>query len=183
MQICHSNNSVLCLIDIQPRLLSAMDQDEQATLINNSAKLIQASQQLELPCLISEQYPSGLGNSHPELLELATGTPVIEKTVFSCYSCDDWREQLQTTQRKQLILAGIEAHICILQTALESHAAGFEVFVVEDAIASRSFNNKFNAIARLRAAGVQITNTESVLFEWLQDAKHPKFKSISKLIS
>lgn len=108
--------------------------------------------------------------------------PVIAKTVFSCHRCDSWREQLQATQRKQLILVGIETHICILQTALEAHAAGFEVFVVEDATASRSFNNKFNAIARLRAAGIQITNTESVLFEWLQDANHPAFKSISKLI-
>ena len=180
MSLTHSNNSVLCIVDIQPRLLNPMDQDEQTALLSNS---IQASQQLELPCLISEQYPRGLGHSHPELLELAADAPVIAKTVFSCYSCDSWREQLQATQRKQLILVGIEAHICILQTALEALAAGYEVFVVEDAIASRSFNNKFNAIARLRAAGVHITNTESVLFEWLQDAKHPQFKSISKLIS
>ena len=124
-----------------------------------------------------------MGHSHPDLLQLSVDVPIIEKTIFSCYSCDNWREQLQSLQRKQLILVGIEAHICILQTALEAYATGYEIFIVEDAIASRCVNNKFNAISRLRAAGIQITNTESVLFEWMKDSKHLDFKSISKLIS
>ena len=183
MPLCNATDSVLCIIDVQPRLLAAMDQDEQSAVINNSAKLIQAAKQLNIPSLISEQYPSGLGNTHSVLLELATNETAIAKTVFSCYGNDEWRQQLKNTQRKQLVLAGIEAHICILQTALEAVAAGFDVFVAEDAVASRAFNNKFNAIARLRAAGVTISNTESVLCEWLRDAQHPHFKSISKLIS
>lgn len=181
--LCSSDNSILCVVDIQPRLLTAMDQDEQSSVISNTSKLLQASRQLYIPSLVSEQYPKGLGHSHSALLEMANESPVIEKTCFSCFGSEEWRNHISQLDRKQLILVGIEAHICVLQTALEAATAGYQVYVVEDAIASRSLNNKKNAILRMQQAGITVTNTESVLFEWLKDAKHPQFKSISKLIS
>ena len=91
-------------------------------------------------------------------------------------------ETVQRSRRKQIILAGMEAHVCVLQTALELHATGLQIFVVEDAVCSRRMKNKINALARLRQAGVIVTNTESVLFEWLRDAGHEHFKTISALI-
>ncbi|MFW5427315.1 MAG: isochorismatase family protein, partial [Methylophagaceae bacterium] len=95
---------------------------------------------------------------------------------------DEFMSSLRASHRRQVILTGMEAHICVLQTALALLAQGFEVFVVEDAICSRTQQNQDNALQRLRQAGVIITNTESVLFEWLSDAKHPKFRTLSKLI-
>ena len=89
---------------------------------------------------------------------------------------------LQHSRRNQIILAGMEAHVCVLQTALDLHATGMQVFVVEDAVCSRRMRNKTNALARLRQAGVIVTNAESLLFEWLRDARHEHFKKISELI-
>lgn len=177
-----AHDSILCLVDIQPRLLSSMDEDEQQALIKNTEILLKAASALGIPVVISEQYPHGLGTTHEALIELAADAPLIEKTVFSCHSNADWKQTVDSLDRRQLVIVGIEAHICVLQTAIEAKASGYTVSVVEDAIASRSFNNKFNAVARMRQHGVQISNAESVLFEWMKDASHPAFKQLSQLI-
>lgn len=180
--LANAHESVLCLIDIQPRLLAAMDQAEQAAVVTNSSKLLQAAKVLQIPRLFSEQYPQGLGQCHSALLSQAGNSPVISKTVFSCLSCEDWQHELDKLGRRQLIMTGIEAHICVAQTALEALEAGYDVHIVADAIAARGSDNKQLALTRLAHAGATINNVESVLFEWMRSAQHPDFKTISKLI-
>lgn len=176
-------NSLLVVIDVQHRLASAMPEDKRNQLLKQVSVLLQASQTLSVPTLVTEQYPKGLGPTEAELAEvLAENTPIIEKTCFSCLNSPSFIEKLNATGRKQIILTGMEAHICVLQTAMECQAAGLQVFVVEDGICSRKQDNKDNAIHRLRQAGVVVTNTESVLFEWLRDAQHSEFRTLSKLI-
>ena len=106
----------------------------------------------------------------------------LEKTAFSCCGAEGFDAAVCTDNRTQWILCGMEAHVCVLQTALELHARGLEVFVVEDGVCSRTDANHANALARLRQAGVIVSNTESVLFEWLRDAGDPQFKALSALI-
>lgn len=106
----------------------------------------------------------------------------IEKTGFSAAADESFRQALDRASRPQAILAGMEAHVCVLQTALELRAAGRDVFVVADACCSRTAANHANAMERLRAAGVTVANTESIVFEWLRDARHDCFKAISALV-
>lgn len=176
-----SDNSQLAIIDIQVRLLDAMPSESVPQLIKNISALIQAARTLQVPLLYTEQYPKGLGKTTPALAELLSSLTPIEKTAFSCAAVPAFNRQL-TSDRPQVILAGMEAHICILQTALDLHQQGKQVFVVEDAILSRTTENKANAIHRLRQAGIIVTTTESVIFEWLKNAQHEAFKHISKLI-
>jgi len=180
--IAQSKDCFLVVIDVQQRLMSAMPEAVQEPLIRQVRVLIQASNALDIPLAITEQYPKGLGPTEPELLSLSPATSTIEKTCFSCADADDFMSTLRASHRRSVILTGMETHICVLQTALALQAQGFQVFVVEDAVSSRTQENQQNAIQRLRQAGVIITNTESVLFEWLADAKHPEFRTLSKLI-
>ncbi|MBL1319526.1 MAG: hydrolase [Methylophaga sp.] len=176
------NNSLLVLIDIQQRLLSAMPEHAGEAMVHQAAVLGQAANKLNIPVMVTEQYPEGLGETVEALQSQVSFPEKIEKTCFSCADSNNFMSSLRTSHRRQVILTGMETHICVLQTALALIAQGFQVFVVEDAICSRTQQNQDNALHRLRQAGVIITNTESVLFEWLSDAKHPAFKTLSKLI-
>ncbi|OOZ38831.1 hydrolase [Solemya pervernicosa gill symbiont] len=181
--LCDSGQSLLTIIDIQPRLASAMPEASHRRVIDNSRRLLAAATLLEVPQLISEQYPKGLGHTEAELLDGLSGErQILDKSCFSCEASETIRSAVIDSGRRQLILAGMEAHICVLQTALAFTRAGLQVFVVEDAICSRVESNHANAAARMREAGVVITNTESVLFEWLRDARHEQFKAISALV-
>jgi nicotinamidase-related amidase len=135
---------------------------------------------LEVPILLTEQYPQGLGNTAPELLAFLPNIIPVEKISFSCMAAPKFSRQL-TRDHSQVIIAGMEAHICVLQTALDLQNSK-QVFVAEDAIISRNPANKANAIARMRDAGCIISNTESIVFEWLGKADGEAFKAISKLI-
>lgn len=180
--------SQLIIIDMQTRLITAMPQDALQSTIKNAAILAQAASLLAVPSIITEQYPKGLGHTVPELLAyLPTVTPV-EKITFSCLAEPKFSRQL-TRDHTQFVLAGMEAHICVLQTALDLMAStsgnntlARQVFVAEDAIISRNAANKANAIARMRDAGCVISNTESIVFEWLGKAEGDAFKAISQLI-
>lgn len=181
--LCRAGNSRLLLIDLQTRLLGAMPENDRARVLRNTGILLRAASLLAVPALLSEQYPRGLGATDEQLVELLPAqTPVVEKTRFSCCGVPDYWWQLQTEDRRQAVIAGVEAHVCVLQTALELAELGRQVFVVEDAVCSRDPANAANALARLRQAGVVVTNTESVVFEWLGDAAHPQFKAVSALI-
>ena len=179
--IAQAGLSQLVIVDVQTRLAAIM-QPEAAmqAMIKNCGILAKAAAMLEEPTIFTEQYPQGLGSTVPELLAELRQMKAIEKTVFSCAAEPRFMRQL-TSDRSQIILAGMEAHICVLQTAL-ALVETKQVFVVEDAIISRNPANKANAIARLREAGCIITNTESVVFEWLGKAEGDTFKAISKLI-
>ena len=173
-KLARAADSALVVIDIQERLAAAMPARE--PVVRAAGILVEAAARLEVPVLVSEQYPKGLGHTVAELAgKLPAGAVRVEKTSFSACGA------LPLT-RPQAVLAGMEAHVCVLQTALELSAAGHEVFVVADAVCSRAAVNYSNALARMRDAGIVITNTESVVFEWLRDASHEQFRAISKLI-
>ncbi len=180
--LLRQDNSALIVIDIQQRLLAAMPQAVGEQLVHATDILLQAATAVNIPVIVTEQYPKGLGSTVVALQPYLSVANRIEKTCFSCAEADDFMSSLRASQRRQVILTGMEAHICVLQTALALHAQGFQVFVVEDAVCSRTQQNQDNAMQRLRQAGVIITNTESVLFEWLADAKHAEFRALSKLI-
>ncbi|MGZ8219667.1 hydrolase [Methylomagnum sp.] len=181
--LCSAENSLLVVVDMQIRLLSAMPETERGAIVKTTEILLQAAQAMDIPVIYTEQYPKGLGPTVPAIMERLPATAkVVEKSGFSCCAADGFLDALNSTGRNQVILVGQEAHVCVLQTAMDLLGQGFPVFVVEDGVCSRSMTHKHNALMRLREAGVVISNSESVLFEWLRDAAHPDFKTISNLV-
>jgi len=181
--LAHAPDSTLVLIDIQERLAAAMPPAARAAVMRNAGILLQAAARLGVPVLATEQYPKGLGPTAAELAALLpAGTPRLEKTCFASSASEPFSASLQALARPQAILIGMEAHVCVLQTALELRARPLQVFVVEDACCSRNEQNHANAMRRLSAAGVVVTNTESVVFEWLRDARHEHFRALSALL-
>ena len=181
--ICHSEHSQLLVIDIQERLASAMPADVLDKIVKNNNVLLTAASKLGIPVIHSEQYPKGLGNTVAALAEhFPEASQSVTKTSFACSGAEEFDELIAKQKRQQIIITGIESHICVLQTALQLQQQGYVVYVIEDAICSRKKFNHKNAIKRLRQSGVIISNVESVLFEWLGDAMHPEFKTLSKLI-
>ena len=182
-KLCHAQHSQLLIIDIQERLASAMPADVLSNVIKNNTILLHAAGKLDIPVIHSEQYPEGLGNTLAEITEYSPDSrSSITKTNFACSNTDGFNELVAKQNRQQIIITGIESHICVLQSAIHLQRQGYTVYVVEDAVCSRKKLNHKNAIERLRQSGVIISNVESVLFEWLNDATHPKFKTLSKLI-
>lgn len=181
--ISEAQDSVLVLIDIQQRLTAAMPKGVKDRVLQQVKALVTVANTLSIPVVVTEQYPQGLGATEDELINcLIDDTKVIEKTSFSCSKADGFLAAIDEQKRKQIILTGMETHICVLQTALDLQQQGYQVFVVEDAVSSRSKSNQYNALQRMRNAGVIITTVESVVFEWLADASHPEFKNLAKLI-
>ena len=172
--------SQLLLIDMQERLLPAMTEREATT--ESCATLLTAARQVGVPIVISEQYPKGLGRTLPRLADLAQANETLEKVEFSCFANPGLRARLTETDRIQTVIAGIEAHVCVLQTALEMAADGRKVFVVADAVTSRKAESRAVALRRMAAAGVEIVTTEMVLFEWLRSAEAPEFRTVSRMI-
>lgn len=181
--LCDATQSRLLIIDEQEKLLGAMPDKPRQQVLKNTAILLQAAQTLAVPVVRSEQYPRGLGSTDHDIeSQLPADTLKVEKTVFSCCGLTEVAELSHQQVLPQWVLVGIETHICVLQTALQLKDAGQQVFVVADGCCSRQKANHKNALQRLAQAGIVISNTESVLFEWLRDAKHTDFKSLSKLI-
>jgi nicotinamidase-related amidase len=179
--ICQREAGQLVIVDVQQRLGSAMDQQALRAVVKNCAILLQAAKLLEIPSLYTEQYPKGLGATLPELAQWLSADSRVEKTSFSCCDESAFRNKLHG-DRGQIILAGMESHICVLQTALQLQEMGRQAFVVEDAVISRNPANQANALDRLRQAGVIVTNTESVVFEWLKVAEGDAFRQIIRLV-
>jgi len=175
------NQSQLVIIDVQVKLCGVMLASDMQAVATNCSRLMQAANMLAVPVVVTEQYPQGLGETIAEIAQHLGNSKPIAKTAFSAYGEPMFKAKLQR-DKSQIILVGMEAHICVMQTALDLIAQGKQVMVVEDAIISRNAANKSNAIARLASAGCSVTNTESILYEWLGDAKHASFKAISMLI-
>ena len=174
-------SSQLVIIDVQEKLAAAMQAEPLAQLVRNCGILLQAAALLEIPRLYTEQYPKGLGPTVEALAPWLDASARIEKTAFSCAEVPAFRSQL-TSDKPQLILAGMEAHICVLQTAIGLQELGHQVIVAEDAVLSRNPEHKRNALLRLHQAGIMVSNTESIVFEWLGRAEGDAFKAISRLI-
>ncbi len=183
LPLCHADDSQLLIIDLQEKLVAAMPDDCLESLTRNTEKLVKSACTLGIPVMLTEQYPVGLGATLENVVGCLPGDAgCCEKTTFSCCEADSFETQLYPAeQRKQVILAGVEAHICVLQTAAGLQRWGFDLYVVEDAICSRDPRHKLNALRRMEQHGVQVTNTESVVFEWLGDSRHPEFRTLTKL--
>lgn len=175
-----TNNTALVLIDIQGKLASLMHDKE--TLYANLQKLIKGAQALELPILWLEQYPKGLGPTIAEIAELLEGQEPLAKTCFSAYGLDEFRQALRQTQRRQIVLAGIETHICVYQTARDLLDDDFYVEIVADAVSSRTPQNNAIGLEKMLHCGAQITSVEMCLFELLQKAGGAQFKEIAALV-
>ncbi|MFU8787515.1 MAG: isochorismatase family protein [Methylobacter sp.] len=178
-----ASNSLLIVVDLQAKLSAAMPEAEAELMTANARSLVEAAGLLHIPVLLTEQYPKGLGATDASITDLLSeDTLIFDKTGFSCCAAEGFSDTVANADRKQVILVGQEAHVCVLQTALELLHLGYQVHVVEDALCSRKAEHKFYALQRMQQQGVTISNYESVLFEWVKDSTHPEFKSISALL-
>lgn len=172
--------SSLVVVDVQGKLATLMyDRD---ALFKNIQILIQAAKLLDIPILWCQQCPDALGPTAPEIAELLAGNQPINKASFSCCGDVQFIGKLNSVNRSQVLLAGIETHVCIYQTAVCLLEKGFAVNVIADAVSSRTLDNKQIAISNMQANGINIYSTEMALFELLKTADHPKFKQIAKLV-
>jgi len=193
----------LVVVDIQGKLAQLMVDKE--ALFKNVQILIQAARILEIPILWCQQAPEALGPTIPEIAALLAGTRVegvppsnrgqdardtnawrpvepIDKASFSCCGQEQFNAQLNTLGREQVLLCGIETHVCVYQTAMDLMEGGLDVTVIGDAVSSRTERNRHLALSRLAAEGAHVSSTEMALFELLKTAQHPHFRAIAKLV-
>lgn len=171
-------HGALLVVDVQEKLISRIL--DRGRVVANATRLVKAADRLRMPVWATEQYPQGLGPTVPELAALIPHRPT--KTTFQCCAVPQLLEQLYGRQIRHVTLAGIEAHVCVAQTALELLRLGFQVQVPADAVGSRNKLDWDFALRRLEHAGAIVSTTEAVLFEWVETADHPEFKAISELI-
>ncbi len=172
--------TLLLLIDIQGRLAQSV---YQADLVEqNIKKLIRACRILDVPILYTEQYPKGLGTTVAPLKELLGDLEPVEKITFSCCGTDTFMQRLRSFKRNDILVAGMETHVCVYQTSLELIEFGYNVHLVTDAVTSRSENNRALGIRCIEKAGGIPTSTEMSIFELLRIAEGERFKAISKII-
>lgn len=179
MRIVKENTTAL-FIDFQERLFPAMNEKE--TLLKNTKILVEGLNVLGIPIAFTQQYTKGLGDTIAELKSLVPGFSAIEKTDFSSFGAEEYTTFLQHHQSKTVILCGIEAHVCVLQTAVDLKEAGFQPIVVTDCITSRNAISKESAIDRFRLENIMMCTCESILFELIRSAKAEEFRAISKLV-
>ena len=176
--LIQANHSVLLIIDIQGNLAQVIDQG--AAAIARVQWLAEIATELQIPKVITEQYPRGLGHTVTELQALAQTATVVEKSHFSAMQEPHFADALAQLKRRQVVLCGMETHVCVLQTAVELQAAGYQVFIVEDGCGSRRSSDKQVALQRLGQLGIHRVTSEMVAFEWLHDSATAQFKQISK---
>ena len=178
-----ASKSSLLIVDVQERLLPVMADAE--SVVRGCSILLKAAKTLDVPVVVSEQYPKGLGHTVEILIQDIGNAPVFEKSSFSCWRDDGLRKHFTAHHdggRPQVIIAGIEAHVCVAQTAIDMAQAGFGVFVVADAVSSRAEASVALALTRMGQSGVDVINTEMAVFELLGKAGSPEFKALSALI-
>ncbi len=170
--------SCLLLIDVQEKLTPLVKNPDD--LVNNCKWLMNIASELDVPILLTEQYSKGLGKTVESLRCLVPGDIDVDKVHFSCYKDSVFLKSWGKLNKKQVIIAGIETHVCVLQTALDLLSAGVDVYVVVDAVSSRNpFDNQY-ALERMRAEGVRLVTREMVFFEWMEQAGTSVFKALSK---
>ena len=181
--ILDRNASVLVVVDVQERLMKVMPELAARAVLDNVVRLVRGAQVLDLPVIVTEQYPKGLGPTVAPVREaFGEAEPPIEKTDFSCEQVRAFRDRMERFHKPQVVLCGIEAHVCVLQTALDALHRERQVFVAADAICSRRSENHALAVQQLLQAGAVPTPTESVLFGWMRRAEGEAFKAISRLV-
>ena len=176
-------NTVIVVIDVQEKLTPVIDRADH--LLRNVDRLVRGAHVLGVPVLLTEQYVKGLGPTHESIrtaFEETSGYRPIEKTCFSAHGCEPFAAQLAALERRKVVVAGVETHVCVHQTVLDLLGAKFDVTVVADAVSSRTAENKEIALRRFVSQGVKLSSTEMVLFELLGVSATDEFRAISRLI-
>lgn len=179
MNIINASDSLFLIIDVQDKLVNMLNDNQ---IKENAIKLAKIGEILNIPAVITEQYPKGLGETIPEIKSAINSAKYFEKTSFSILNDEDIKKYIKTLNKKQIIMFGIETHICVLQSAIDLLNEGYEVFIVKSASGSRKDDDKETALRRLMHFGAQIVTTEMTAFELLKSSKHPNFKEVQSLI-
>jgi nicotinamidase-related amidase len=173
-------NTVLVVVDIQGKLWNIMHEKE--LLLENARKLVSGVKVLGIPIILTEQNPKGLGPTLPELTQLIPEVPPLPKFSFSCCQNEGFHRSINDLNRRQVLICGIESHICVYQTTLELMNSGYEVQVVADVVSSRVVRNRDVALSRMQSEGAKLTVVEMVLYELLGTAESPQFKEMLKVV-
>jgi hypothetical protein len=173
-------NTILVIVDVQGKLANLMYRRDD--LYESLSKVIRGAQVLDVPILWAEQNPSRLGTTIPEVAELLTGKKPIAKMSFSCVGCPAFMESLRTMNRNQILVTGIEAHVCVFQTVTDLLAAGYDVEVAADAISSRTKANMQIGLQRMLQDGARITSVEMALFTLAKTTESPQFKELLRIV-
>lgn len=174
------DNSILVVVDVQGKLAQLMHDKE--IVYANIERMIKGAQLLDIPILWTEQYPEGLGATIPQLAQLMSGNSPLVKDTFSCCGDDKFANALNSSGRQQVMLTGIEAHVCVYQTARDLLTDGFGVELIVDAVSSRTSANRQLGIERMKDLGAGVMSTEMTLFELLRVAKGDKFKEVLRIV-
>jgi nicotinamidase-related amidase len=190
MELADLDRSILVVIDFQGKLVDQMHRPGMVLAVVR--RLLRLAEIFQVPVVLTEQYPQGLGGTRPDILEAFEGLSVphqrVEKTSFGCFGEPTFEEALEELRPKvepwsrQLVVAGIEAHVCVMQTVIEARARGYGVHLCWDAVSGRGEEYRLWALERMQQAGAVITNHESVGFEWARHKGHPGFKELSRLL-
>lgn len=179
-KILQRENSALLVIDIQERILPVIYEHEK--VVENALKLINGFKILNVPIFFTEQYPKGLGPTESKIKAALGNDEAIQKMSFSCYGAGNLFDELKSRNTVQVVVCGIESHVCVIQTVLDLIANGFHVHVAADAVSSRRKFDYETALRRMENNGAEITLTESILFEMLNVCGSEEFKAISRLV-
>ncbi|HEU4949403.1 MAG TPA: isochorismatase family protein [Candidatus Deferrimicrobiaceae bacterium] len=183
-RVLNREDAVLVVVDVQERLVPAIDRELYERSLKNFKIVLEAAGTLGLPIVLTEQYPKGLGRTVSPVLQALEGKAYerIEKVAFSCGRDERFLAAIAKTVRHQVILVGMETHVCVYQTSVDLINAGYEVFVLDDAVSSRFPHNYSSGIASLRDAGAVVISTETAVFQMMKVAGTPEFKKISSLL-
>ena len=180
-ELLYRRSSRLLIVDVQEKLVAALEESTRLNLLETCRVLGSGANLLGVPVVATEQYPQGLGPTVSSLIEYAEARP--SKKRFSAVECTGWPTAAEATDdRFQIVVAGMETHVCVQQTVLDLLALGFQTYVVADAVASRRATDHRIALERMANSGAIITTAESVLFEWCESADCPEFKQLSSLV-
>lgn len=189
MAILDANRSLVLMIDMQGRLAHMVYRSE--LVLAATSRLLALADLFAVPVLVTEQYPKGLGGTEPRLLEaieaLSVESRMVEKSSFSCCGAEEFEEAFEElmctvpVKRRQVVIAGIEAHVCVVQTVLGLLERDCEVQVCWECVSGRGAEYRRWALERMQQAGASITNHESVAFEWARDKDHPRFRDVNRL--
>jgi nicotinamidase-related amidase len=180
VQILKKEHTGIVVVDIQVKLMAVMRRKE--VVIENIKRLLSLSKLYNLPVVLTEQYPRMMGSTMPEISEALTASEPIEKMDFNCCAVEDFNERLESTGLRNIILSGVETHVCILQTCLSLLDRGYVVHVPQDGVDSRTEENWHVGLELMRQAGAVITSTETVVFQFLKKAGTGEFKEMLKII-
>lgn len=177
--ILNKEESLFICIDLQEKLITAMHDEK--TLVKNSNILLKTAEIYDIPVLVTEQYPKGLGNTDSKI-ELPKNHKIFSKEHFSAFGVEDFVNEFNSLNKKNIIIFGLETHVCVYYTVFHLIKNGYDVFVIADACASRTNESKKIALKQMRKLGANIITTEMALFSHIENSKVPNFKDLSKLV-